>query len=380
VGISRAIRITSLLTWVVIGGTVLVKYASMRDLFEDYCVWVWAVAFTTGILASARSWSGRVNDRRAVLALLLVASVSVLFVNRWWPSHWGGLPLVFVAWEAAQILSLPTVSAWVALQTVGLALLMVPFPWNHVKHPISLPAWFGNTLAVGGLQAFAVLAAHLMRREAESRAELARANQELIATRELVIHGSRSAERLRIARELHDAIGHHLSALSINLEVAGMGLERDAAEVRAPLEKARSVTRTMLTDVRNVVGQLRREEATDLAAALTSLAAAIPSPAIHLSIPSALPPVDAERAQALLRCAQECVTNAIRHSSARNLWIELDASGGGLGLRVRDDGHGAPNLAEGSGLSGMRERLTALRGRLRLAPGPPGFEAHVWLP
>jgi len=187
-------------------------------------------------------------------------------------------------------------------------------------------------------------------------------------------------ERLRIARELHDAIGHHLSALSINLEVAGLGLERGAAEVRAPLDKARLLTRTMLSEVRNVVGRLRREEATDLAAALKSLAAAIPSPVIHLSLPEALPPVDAERAQAILRCAQECVTNAIRHSSARNLWIELDASGGGLGLRVRDDGRGAPNLAEGSGLSGMRDRLSALQGRLRLAPGPPGFEAHVWLP
>jgi signal transduction histidine kinase len=380
VGISRAIRITSLLTWVVVGITVLVKYASMRNLFDDYCVWVWAVAFATGILASARSWSGRVRDPRGVLALLVVASVSVLFVNRWWPSHWGGLPLVFVAWEAAQILSLPRVGVWVALQTVGLALLMVPFPWNHVKHPISLPAWFGNTLAVGGLQAFAVLAAHLMRREAESRAELARANRELLATRELVVQGSRAAERLRIARELHDAIGHHLSALSINLEVAGLGLDRGGPDARGPLDKAQNLTRSMLSEVRNVVGQLRREEATDLAAALKSIAAAIPSPAIHLTLPDALPPVDAERAQAILRCAQECVTNAIRHASARNLWIELDATGGGLGLRVRDDGRGAPNLAEGSGLAGMRERLTALRGRLRVAPGPPGFEAHVWLP
>ena len=379
-GISRAIRVTSLLTWVVIGATVLVKYASMRNLFDDYCVWVWAVAFATGILASARSWSGRVRDPRGVLALLVVASVSVLFVNRWWPSHWGGLPLVFVAWEAAQILSLPTVSAWVALQTTGLALLMVPFPWNHVKHPISLPAWFGNTLAVGGLQAFAVLAAHLMRREAESRAELARANRELLASRELVVRGSRAAERLRIARELHDAIGHHLSALSINLEVAGLGLERGAEEARAPLEKAHSLTRTMLSEVRNVVGQLRREEGTDLAAALTTLAAAVPSPAIHLSLPETIPPVDGERAQAILRCAQECVTNAIRHSDARNLWIELDAGDGGLALSVRDDGRGAPNLSEGNGLAGMRERLAALRGRLRVAPGPPGFEAHVWLP
>ena len=73
------------------------------------------------------------------------------------------------------------------------------------------------------------------------------------------------------------------------------------------------------------------------------------------------------------------MTNAIRHASAENLWIELDQTAGGIDLRIRDDGKGAADLSEGNGISGMRERIAALSGRLRLNPGPPGFEAEVWV-
>ncbi len=379
-GITRSIRITSLVTWVVIGVAVLAKYAKDRDLFSDYCIWVWLVGFATGIAASALAWRQRDGRRGIVLALLGVASVSVVFVNRWWPSHMGGLPLVFVAWEAAQILSLRRVSAWIALQTAAFGLVMVPFPFNHPKHAIPLSIWFANTLALAGLQAFAVLAAHLMRRESLAREALARANRELLATRELAILGSRAAERLHIARELHDVLGHHLSALSLNLEAAALERRPEPLAGSGPLDTARALTRTTLAEVRAVVSRLRQDDATDLSAALAALAAAIPHPRIHLRVPEALPPVDAERARAILRCAQECVTNAIRHAGAENLWIELAPLDGGLDLRVRDDGHGAAALAEGNGLAGMRERLLALRGRLSLFPGPPGFEARVWVP
>jgi len=315
-----------------------------------------------------------------VLALLAVASVSVVFVNRWWPSHLGGLPLVFVAWEAAQILSLKRVITWIAIQTAAFGLVMVPFSFNHPKHAIPLSIWLANTFALAGLQAFAVLAAHLMRRASEAHAELALANRELLATRELAIHGSRAAERLHIARELHDVLGHHLSALSLNLEAAA--LERGAAARKESdaLDTARDLTRTTLSEVRSVVSRLRRDDATDLSAALAALVAAIPHPTIHLNVPVNLPPVDAERALAILRCAQECVTNAIRHSGAKNLWIELVLRDGGLDLSVRDDGQGAAALAEGNGFAGMRERLVALQGQLSVFPGPPGFEARVWVP
>ncbi len=376
---SRAIRLTSLLTWVVVGASVFAKHASQRNVFTDHCAWVWMVGFATGILASVFSWRRGAEHRRVVLGLLAAATVSILFVNRWWPSHLGGLPLVFVAWEAAQVLSLRNAALWAGAQTLIFALLMVPFPGNHPRFDIPLPVWLSNTLVLGGLEAFAVLVAHLMRREA--------------ATRELLVHASRAEERLRIARELHDVIGHHLSALSLNLEVAGLELRKPQPPEAAPparrmsprdailpIEKAQALTRTMLAQVREVVSRMRSDEATDLAAALRELVAPIPSPRIHLRLPESLPPVDGARAITMLRCAQECVTNAIRHSSAENLWIELDASGEGLGLRVRDDGTGAPGLAEGHGLSGMRERLAALSGRLRVNPGPPGFEAEVWVP
>ena len=379
-GITRALRVTSLVTWVVIGVAVLAKYSKERDLFSDYCVWVWVVGFATGVAASALAWKKRDGRRGIVLALLAVASVSVVFVNRWWPSHLGGLPLVFIAWEAAQILSLRRVGAWLAAQTAAFGLVMVPFPGNHPKNAIALSVWLANTLALAGLQAFAVLAAHLMRRESLARGELARANRELLATRELAIHGSRAAERLHIARELHDVLGHHLSALSLNLEAAALERGSNNPEEPGALETARALTRTTLAEVRAVVSRLRRDDATDLSAALAALAAAIPHPRIHLSVPEELPPVDAERARAILRCAQECVTNAIRHARAENLWIELSPLDGGLDLRVRDDGRGAAPLSEGNGLAGMRERLLALQGRLSVSPGPPGFEARVWVP
>jgi signal transduction histidine kinase len=382
VSITRALRVTSLVTWTVIGVAVLAKYAKERDLFSDYCLWVWVVGFITGIAASALAWRQRPERRGMILALLAVASVSVVFVNRWWPSHLGGLPLVFVAWEASQILSLRRVVTWIAVQTTAFGLVMVPFPFNHPRHAIPLSIWLANTLALAGLQAFAVLAAHLMRRANAAREELALANRELLATRELAIHGSRAAERLHIARELHDVLGHHLSALSLNLEAAA--LERGAATAAGPqpdaLDTARALTRTTLAEVRSVVSRLRKDDVTDLSAALEALVAAIPSPAIHLRVPEDLPPIDAERALAILRCAQECVTNAIRHSGAQNLWIELLIRDGGLDLSVRDDGQGAAALAEGNGFAGMRERLLALQGRLSVFPGPPGFEARVWVP
>ena len=383
VSITRALRVTSLVTWAVIGVAVLAKYARERDLFSDYCLWVWVVGFVTGIAASALAWRQRPERRGAILALLAVASVSVVFVNRWWPSHLGGLPLVFVAWEASQILSLKRVVTWIAVQTTAFGLVMVPFPFNHPKHAIPLSIWFANTFVLAGLQAFAVLAAHLMRRANAAREELSLANRELLATRELAIHGSRAAERLHIARELHDVLGHHLSALSLNLEAAAQArgtVTPGPSDEANPLDTARALTRTTLAEIRSVVSRLRKDDVTDLSAALVALVAAVPRPVIHLRVPEDLPPVDAERALTILRCAQECVTNAIRHSGAQNLWIELVPRDGGLDLSVRDDGQGAAVLAEGNGFAGMRERLSSLRGRLSLFPGPPGFEARVWVP
>ena len=91
---------------------------------------------------------------------------------------------------------------------------------------------------------------------------------------------------------------------------------------------------------------------------------------------------DPQRAQVLLRCAQEIVTNTARHAGARNLWLNFAyAEAGQLGLHARDDGRGADQVAEGNGLSGMRERLAEFGGSVSLDAGlSRGFALTVRLP
>ena len=186
----------------------------------------------------------------------------------------------------------------------------------------------------------------------------------------------RAEERLRIARDLHDALGHHLTALSLNLEVAVHSVEGDAAP---PVRTARSITKLLLADVRDVVSALRSDEL-DLASALRRMAADIPAPRVHLRLPDSLR-ADAESSQVLLRCAQEMITNAARHASARNLWLDVAESGAGLEIRARDDGEGAADQRDGQGLRGMRTRLEQLGGTLSVTTGPgAGFVVVVNVP
>jgi signal transduction histidine kinase len=102
--------------------------------------------------------------------------------------------------------------------------------------------------------------------------------------------------------------------------------------------------------------------------------------AIHLESPETIP-VDDARAHALLRCVQEIVTNAVRHAQARNLWIAIELTADGVTIRGRDDGRGAPTLAWGHGLTGMRERFEAHAGRVEVhTRAGHGFEVHGFLP
>jgi signal transduction histidine kinase len=214
--------------------------------------------------------------------------------------------------------------------------------------------------------------------EAEAREEQKRLNAELRATRVLLAESTRMSERVRISRELHDLIGHHLTALSLNLEVASHLVQGKAVE---HVRQAQSLARLLLSDVREVVSQLREGDDIDLGKALRALTEGIPEPVIHLDIPSDLSIDDPRRAQVLLRCAQETITNTIRHARARNLWLSFARDPeGGWRMSARDDGLGSEQLEAGNGLSGMRERLAQIGGRLSIETGKGrGFslEAHI---
>src|SRR5205823_11630373 len=125
---------------------------------------------------------------------------------------------------------------------------------------------------------FAVQIAH---REANARQALAEANAELKVTSGLLDISSRTEERLLIARDLHDLLGHHLTALSLNLEVAS---HLAGGEAKEPIEKSKAITKELLADVRAVVSRLREDEPVDLAKALNALRESIATPALHIDL------------------------------------------------------------------------------------------------
>ena len=215
--------------------------------------------------------------------------------------------------------------------------------------------------------------------QAEQREAQRRLNSELRATRALLAESSRIAERMRIARDLHDLIGHHLTALSLNLEVASH-LTNEAAG--AHVRKAQSTARLLLADVREVVSELRQDDAIDLTQALRSLTEGVPGLNVHVVMPPRFSVEDPRRALVLLRCAQEIITNTAKHAGARNLWLNFAYAGESLlGLHARDDGRGAEQVEPGNGLSGMRERLAEFGGSVTLDTAlSQGFALTVRLP
>lgn len=185
---------------------------------------------------------------------------------------------------------------------------------------------------------------------------------------------ARVRERLRIAHDLHDTLGHHLTALSLNLEAAAHLSSEPAA---APVRTAQSIAKLLLSEVRDVVSDLGSPD--DVAGALRRLAAGIPTPRVHLRIAEPLAPAGdegADAAHALLRCAQEIMTNAARHARAQNLWIDVSARDRIVEIRARDDGIGAGDVQPGGGLTGMRARLERLGGTLSIH-SQPGSGFHV---
>jgi signal transduction histidine kinase len=194
----------------------------------------------------------------------------------------------------------------------------------------------------------------------------------------LLAESARINERTRISRELHDLLGHHLTALSLNLEVAGHLVDGKAQE---HVNQAHTLAKLLLSDVREAVSRLRDEDAIDMSATLLPLADHVAGLRIDMEMPEPFRLDDPERAHVLLRCTQEIITNAVRHAQAQTLRLHYRQEGQVVHLHAREDGRGAAAPGAGNGLRGMRERLAAYGGRveIRTAPGD-GFELDVVLP
>ena len=210
-----------------------------------------------------------------------------------------------------------------------------------------------------GFQAFAALTGHYARSAERARDALLLVNADLLATRSLLADSARDAERLRVARELHDVAGHKLTAMTLNLRV----LAADPAFAgRNELDVSQRMAAELLGDIRNVVQALRDSRGLDLATALRALAAPMPRPMLDLHIDDAVRIDDPARADVVLRIVQEALTNTARHGDARTLRVDITRTAGRVLLAIADDGRMRGPLRVGNGLTGMRERVEAAGG------------------
>ncbi|WP_019397415.1 sensor histidine kinase [Pseudoxanthomonas sp. GW2] len=220
-----------------------------------------------------------------------------------------------------------------------------------------------------GFQALAAICVHYATSAERSRDALARVNADLLATRALLADSARDAERLRMARELHDVAGHKLTAMRLNLRSL---LADPQLAGRHELAVAERLSGELMADIRQVVQSLRDDRGLDLATALRALAAPFPRPRLELEIDPGVRVADPAVAETLLRVVQETLTNAARHSGAGTVRVRLQREDGGLAIDIHDDGQCRGPVREGNGLSGMRERLAALGGRLDVGLTPGG--------
>jgi signal transduction histidine kinase len=229
-----------------------------------------------------------------------------------------------------------------------------------------------------GFQAFAGLTGYYSGLSERGREHLAQVNAELLATQRLLEESARSGERLKLSRELHDVAGHKLTALKLNLA----RLSRDPAlAAREEVQVSTALADELLGDIRGVVSALRLHDGLELDAALRALARPVAGTRIEVEIEPGLRVESVAQAEALLRCAQEAITNALRHGRAGHIQLRCVRADGGLLLEIRNDGDTPRRIEFGNGLTGMRERLQAVGGRLDVEPASPrGVQLRAWLP
>jgi signal transduction histidine kinase len=340
----------------------LLEWTGLGLLLAVLGLFAWLARCSAGPAdgASPRAWAAVLLQGACVLAAeacLRSGSVAILLIV-----------------VAAQLFTLlPRRAALVVIAVLN-AILLASWAARGISLAAALPDW----LAFAGFQAFAALTAMYAQASEQGRTALAAANAELAAAQRLLEAGARTDERLRLSRELHDVAGHKLTALKLTLR----SLQRDPTLAgREDVALSYALADELLTDIRGVVSALRDADGVALGPALAALVRPLPGVHIELSGHEDVNVNGIGEAEALLRVAQEGLTNAIRHGHATRVRVTVGRDADGVALAIEDDGRGRLPLTEGHGITGMRERLAALGGRLAVEQREPrGLRVAATIP
>ncbi len=360
--------------------TFAVGAAGVIIVFEEHHPARWAVlalALTFGLLSLSVFTPYATARRGRVRALLGVQTAIIVALLALVPKA-----SFFIVWfymmSVYAILALPRreAHAWLGGFTL-LSLLLL------IAHQGLVGGLVSAMIYASGF-AFFTIFAHLTYRAQQARAESERLLTELQAAhRQLQDYAARAEalaaaeERNRLAREMHDTLGHRLTVAAVQLEAAERLIPTQPARAAGMVATAREQVRAALADLRRTVAALRQPLESDLPleTAVRRLAAEFQQAtgiAVHVAWPDETPPLSPAQRLTLYRGVQEGLTNIHKHAAATQAWVTLETTAGRITLRVRDDGSGPREARGGFGLRGLQERAAHLGGQARFGPAPEG--------
>lgn len=364
-------RWAGLLTWAMLAAISLWLMTKRPEITFGSPLWLLVLGLFV-VFIMAFSWATRDAPiayepiTRYLLLVVQLASTYLLF----WLLPFNFLAVLITMWCA----QLPYFFS-VRMSVVIAALVNVPFAFIFQLHWGQSGAWL-TALLFWAFHMFAILMMASQLREVQARQREQAINRELRATQALLTEANKQQERTRIARNIHDLLGHHLTALAIQLQVAE---RKSDGEVQHLLKQSQSIAKLLLADVREAVSDIRSASEVPLAQIVRELVYEVPGKQIELDIPSSLQIPQMEVADAVVRIVQEGITNFVRHSKGLTLMICIRRLENKLALELKDNGSPPSPLVLGNGLSGMQARAQALGGEFSLQTDN-GLRIFVCLP
>ncbi len=342
----------------------LVAIAELRTIFYWPIFWAVAGGYIIFFLVFLYTCPERVNasNINIIRGALIFELVLVLILLTYNPGP--RTPLLLVLW-ASQLPNFFSNRLSIILVLLSHILMMCVYQSGSII--------FSGLFLALQLFVLAAIISHI--NERATRESVEALNGQLLTTRLLLAQASRQEERLRISRDLHDILGHQLTALSLHLE---MLYHKTDDTLKQDVLQAKGIAKELLDSIRQVVRDQRRDLHLDIGEAMRTLVARLPT--VTLFIDGELHIQSPQLAEQLILILQEGISNALRHGHADTIQLRFFQEGKDIRIFLDDNGKGCDNFPNhGTGLIGMRERLAPYNGTIELSPLKKGCRLAISL-
>lgn len=376
-------KASAVVTWLLVTTTLLFFVAQREDisLIHSSLVAFFCCTFLFLWLKTSSRTENKADKPKTLIlmALMFINIVTIFFLSPYtyaaiFTVIWSALTPYFVNVRTAMFLS--------PLWSVPLGLIYT-FYWGE-RYAIVTAGLFWT------FNLFAIIMVNTTIKEKKAREKAEQMNLELQSTSQLLRQAAGQMERTRIARNIHDLLGHHLTALTINLQVASRQLnktgeknakeDKDNQAIKQNIEQCHALAKLLLSDVREAVSDIRDKSKIDLPVALKTITQNIPRLKVELDIDDTLIIHELSLAESVIRLVQESLTNTLKHSQANQCRIQIKPQMNTLHITIEDNGKSVHHWQEGNGMSGMRERVEILGGTLQFSSTETGFTLSAQIP